>query len=671
MIVGIQDEILKLHSIGLLNRLLADKTTGANILWATDAYREQGAEYQRDKEITAQLITGSHSNIIKNRARKAMEQQSERTRQRGEVFTPLWVCRKMNDFADETWFGRPDVFAKGGQPTQQVSFSKHRSWQRYVDDRRLEITCGEAPYLVSRYDVATGEIIPIANRIGILDRKLRVVNENTADEVEWLTWATRAFQAVYGYEFQGDSLLIARVNLLITFEEYLRNQWKRKPTAKEYQTIANIIAWNIWQMDGLTGAIPYCKAQEEYRQMSLFDWFESEDYQEAAAQQAPCRIFDWRGKRSLAYREVNTGGRNMKFDFVIGNPPYQEETTQEVSQTNGQTPKKNIFHLFQMGVDKVADKATVLIYPAGRWIHRSGKGMEEFGLNQINDITLSKVIFYPDSKEVFGGVAIADGVGIVVKDRVKKSHGFQYVYVKDGKDISVHMNNPGTELIPLNPRDMVITQKIASYVEENGLCYLHERILSRSLFGIESSFIQDNPGKAIPIEQAHKLDYTTQIKLFTNDKAGKAGRAKWFVVDRTTIKNNLSFIDEWQVVVSSANAGGQKRDNQIEIIDNHSAFGRSRVALASFKSEQEAQNFFKYMQTYIVRFMFLMTDEALTSLGKRVPDLKDYSSNAVVDFNKYLDVQLYKLFGLTDSEIKYVENVIKNQRAKNKDKEMV
>ena len=167
------------------------------------------------------------------------------------------------------------------------------------------------------------------------------------------------------------------------------------------------------------------------------------------------------------------------------------------------------------------------------------------------------------------------------------------------------------------------------------------------------------------------MDYTTQIKLFTNDKAGKAGRAKWFVVDRTTIKNNLSFIDEWQVVVSSANAGGQKRDNQIEIIDNHSAFGRSRVALASFKSEQEAQNFFKYMQTYIVRFMFLMTDEALTSLGKRVPDLKDYSSNAVVDFNKDLDVQLYKLFGLTDSEIKYVENVIKNQRAKNKDKEMV
>lgn len=297
--------------------------------------------------------------------------------------------------------------------------------------------------------------------------------------------------------------------------------------------------------------------------------------------------------------------------------------------------------------------------------------MEEFGLNQINNISLSKVIFYPDSRDVFDGVAIADGVGIVVKDKGKKDPGFQYVYTKNGNAISVHMNNPGTELIPFNPRDMVITQKVASYVEKAGLRYLHERILPRSLFGIESSFIQDNPGKSVPIEEVAKLNYATQIKLLTNDKAGKAGRAKWFVVDRATIKNNISYIDEWQVVVSSANAGGQKRDNQLDIIDNHSAFGRSRVALASFKTEQEANNFFKYMKTYIVRFMFLMTDESLTSLGKRVPDLKDYSSNSILDFSGDLDIQLYTLFGLTKLEIEYVEHTIKNQRTKSKNKEMV
>lgn len=359
----------------------------------------------------------------------------------------------------------------------------------------------------------------------------------------------------------------------------------------------------------------------------------------------------------------------MKFDFVIGNPPYQEETTQEVSKTNGQTPKKNIFHLFQIAASKVANKSTVLIYPAGRWIHRSGKGMEEFGLNQINDNNLSKVIFYPDSKDVFGGVAIADGVGIVIKDKEKTKTGFQYEYIENGKTTTVYMENPGSELIPLNPKDMVIAKKVSSHVEQHDLKYLHDRILPRSLFGIESSFIQDHPECAVPIENVSALDYSRQIKLFTNDKAGKAGRAKWFVVDRSTITANTSYIDEWQVVVSSANAGGQKRDNQLEIIDNHSAFGRSRVALASFKTKKEAENFFQYVQTYLIRFLFLMTDEALTSLGKRVPDLMDYSSNSVIDFQKELNQQLYNLFNISKEEISYIEDKIKNQRRK-KDKEM-
>lgn len=77
------------------------------------------------------------------------------------------------------------------------------------------------------------------------------------------------------------------------------------------------------------------------------------------------------------------------------------------------------------------------------------------------------------------------------------------------------------------------------------------------------------------------------------------------------------------------------------------------------------------MKTYIVRFMFLMTDESLTSLGKRVPDLKDYSSNSILDFSGDLDIQLYTLFGLTKLEIEYVEHTIKNQRTKSKNKEMV
>ena len=126
--------------------------------------------------------------MLKNR-----EQQQERTRAKAEVFTPSWICNKMNNHCDEEWFGRKDVFnVERNQEwqvnTEKVEFDAEDGWKKYVDSKRLEITCGEAPYIVSRYDAATGELLEIKRRIGILDRKLRVVNENTVNEKEWFKW---------------------------------------------------------------------------------------------------------------------------------------------------------------------------------------------------------------------------------------------------------------------------------------------------------------------------------------------------------------------------------------------------------------------------------------------------------------------------------------------------
>ena len=222
------------------------------------------------------------------------------------------------------------------------------------------------------------------------------------------------------------------------------------------------------------------------------------------------------------------------------------------------------------------------------------------------------------------------------------------------------MDNPGEELISLNPQDGSVVAKVLSFVAKNKLGFLHDRVFPRDLFGIESNFVENNPSKVRSLTDDYAFDFSKEIKLFANDKAGKAGRSTWYVADRSVIETNQEFIDEWQVVVSSANAGGQKRDNQIEIIDNHSAFGRSRVALASFKTEKEAKNFFKYARTTLIRFMFLMTDESLTSLGKKVPDIMDYSDkNSLVTFNTDLNKQLYALVGLSSDEIAYVEAVVK------------
>ena len=288
----------------------------------------------------------------------------------------------------------------------------------------------------------------------------------------------------------------------------------------------------------------------------------------------------------------NKENKQMKFDAVVGNPPYTEEVAKHQSLTNGQARRSSIFQYFQEMADKLSSNVVCLIYPGVRWLHRSGKGMAEFGLKQINDKHLETLHFYPNANDVFSDVAIADGITIVYKNKNKNTGGFNYVYHKDGSVYRVFVDNPGTELLILNPQDYGIMQKVKNFIDKYKLSYLNKRILSQKLFGIESDFVATHPHKARKFSENQPIDYRKEIKLYANDKAGKAGRSTWYIADRDVIKVNQKYIDEWKVVVSSANAGGQKRSNQLEILDNHSAFGRSRVALGSFKTESEAKHFY-------------------------------------------------------------------------------
>ena len=291
----------------VLDMLLTDKTTKKNIIYATSGYVENGREIDPKTQIFKESLLGFDPRVIQPRVMKSMEQQSDRTKSHAEVFTPAWLCNKMNNHIDSEWFGRENVFNTEGDKTwttnyQKIEFPENQSWMDYVNNKCLEITCGEAPYLVSRYDAATGESIPVRDRIGLLDRKLRVVAENADDLNSWLTWATKAYQATYGYEYQGDNLLIARINLLMTFVEYMNDKWDKVPTDVELKKIANIIAWNIWQMDGLTGTVPLGKPKAMIEQSSL-DLF-GDPEEEAENEFEPCRIFDWKANKSITYNSI-------------------------------------------------------------------------------------------------------------------------------------------------------------------------------------------------------------------------------------------------------------------------------------------------------------------------------------------------------------------------------
>lgn len=314
-----ENDILK-RDPELLEILLTDHSRpkhgkkNGHIIWATDNYEPLGEDlYGENVEIKAEAITGEHGDIVQPRVKKTKAEQQSRARDKGEVFTPSWICNSQNNLVDNEWFGFEGAFneeVENGWKTNpskvQFPTKKGFTWQDYVADTRLEITCGEAPYLVSRYDTITGDIIPVKDRIGLLDRKLRVIAENTTSPEEWFEQVLIAYKSIYAYEWQGDNLLLARENALYTFTDYYGDKFGvAEPTKEQSRQIAEIISWNFWQMDGLKGVIPNSCHDHEEIVPSLFGDEEkivtpcpgcqNEDYKRHNG--IYCKIMNWeRGK---------------------------------------------------------------------------------------------------------------------------------------------------------------------------------------------------------------------------------------------------------------------------------------------------------------------------------------------------------------------------------------
>ena len=244
----------------LLEILLQDKTISQNILWATDSYQTKGKMFAPNEQITTDLVTGEYGTLIQPRAVKSKKEQIYRTREKAEVFTPLSIVKLMNDSCDN----------------EQIT---ENNWQEYVTLLKLEITCGEAPYIVSRYDPVSEKnaLLPLSKRVGFLDKKLRIVSKYCETKEDWLKWSKIAFQSSYGYEWQGDSLLIARENLLYSFIDYYEDKFEKNPSISLQKEIAEIIAWNIFQMDGLKYVIPMSCKNDKIIIKGVHTLFEKEE----------------------------------------------------------------------------------------------------------------------------------------------------------------------------------------------------------------------------------------------------------------------------------------------------------------------------------------------------------------------------------------------------------
>lgn len=221
--MDINDKDLYSEHPKVLELLLLDQTTGKNIIWATDSYKRRGYRFN-DSICVSNVIA---KNVILPRSKKSKSEQSKRSKDSAEVFTPSWICNIQNNQVDIEWFGRIGVFNteinKSWQTNaNKIEFPDGKTWMDYVRDIRLEISCGEAPYVVSRYDSVSGEPINTKDRIGLFDRKMRVINENAASDKEWADFSIIALKSVYGFEWQGDNLFLARENILYSYIDYYK-----------------------------------------------------------------------------------------------------------------------------------------------------------------------------------------------------------------------------------------------------------------------------------------------------------------------------------------------------------------------------------------------------------------------------------------------------------------
>ena len=648
----------------VLDTLLKDRSTGKNIIWATDPPKElQTVMYEpvTDRsQITTQQLGLTHYEVVLPRMMKQTDTQQQRTRKKGEVFSPAWVCNKMNNALDADWFRGLGAEESAGQFTVElpqgwqtvetpVQFpacgGRAPAWVQYVQSRRLEVTCGEAPFLASRYDAATGEMIPVARRIGILDRKLRVVSENAATEDEWRKYATHAVQSTYGYEYQGDNLLLARVNLLLTYAEHLQARWQRKPTEEELQAIANIISWNLWQMDGLHLSVPGGKPQPEAEQLDLFSMFGAAEPQPPTVS---CKVKNWRkGSHGTTqnFETIQEGSTSMKFDYVIGNPPYQEMLEN--------TSDRPVYNDFMEASYRISDKVE-LITPA-RFLFNAGKTPKEWNQKMLNDPHLTVLMYEQQSAKVFANTDIKGGVVVTYRDETK-NYG----------EIGTFTSYPALNAI------------VKKVVHKGSFSSIEDWIFVQNKFDLEMLYTDHPEYRKIVGSGGKEKRLTTpifsQLGVFSDERRNQtdlkilgliSNKRFYRYIDPKYIEQHEN-LKKYKVILPKSNGSGAIGEVLSTPLIGEPLIGytQSFISIGALDTKNEAEALLKYVKSKFMRTMLgvlKVTQDNNKSVWKYVP-LQDFTAHSDIDWSKSvaeIDQQLYRKYDLTADEIEFIETHVK------------
>lgn len=322
--------------------------------------------------------------------------------------------------------------------------------------------------------------------------------------------------------------------------------------------------------------------------------------------------------------------KNMRFDAIVGNPPYQES---DGGGGSGRSASSIYPYFFKQSIELKPDYISMIM--PSRWFN-GGKGLDDFRASMLSDSHISRIVDFCDSKFCFPTSDIAGGICYLLWDKKHSGNCLMKNVLKNGATFSdMRILNEYPVLVS-NNRAIHIIRKVLNHKE----LMLSEVVSSRKPFGLDSSISFDKDG---------------DILLRSSKGNG--------TIRRERINSGLDILGKYKVItskVSFEHAGVPDKDGMmrvlsvVQVLPKNSACTESYLVNGSFETEDEAMNMAKYLKTKFVRFL-LMQMLASMNMTKST-----YCFVPMQDFTKtWTDEELYAKYSLSDEEIAFIDSMIK------------
>lgn len=319
--------------------------------------------------------------------------------------------------------------------------------------------------------------------------------------------------------------------------------------------------------------------------------------------------------------------KDMKFDVIVGNPPYQLETNGHGAQA------APIYQLFIEQAKILKPRYIAMIIPS-RWF-AGGMGLDAFRHDMLNDRRIKELVDYPNASDCFPGVDIEGGVCYFVWDS-------QYSGDCNIRTISGDEERRPMER-PLNEFDTFIRFNDAIPILRK-VQKLNEPTLDKKVSGVNPFNFATN------FNDFDKIDNPDKVKIYARKDTG--------YIQRSRVGKSRDEIDKYKVLVGMAYGGGGVYPYQVMgkpfVAEPRSVCTMTYMILNSFNSEKEAKNFIDYVKTKFFRFLVLMKKNTQHLKSDRFSFVPDLDMN-----KKWTDEELYKKYGITEEETSFINSLVK------------